>query len=181
MNNVSIKKNKDKEEIDEDIEIPEFATDDIKEKFPSLYEELSGESSKLSTKEVKNLLLEDDFEQIELTNESQPDLDTESLIKVVEKTKPMEKDYLRGFDPQAIDFIRRAKTVEEALEVLHFLEKRNELSSEDCQKLKQQLQESGLESFGEHKEDGYYFEYQRKKHMEEKMKLIGKADFTPSE
>lgn len=172
---MSIKKNKDKNKSDEDIEIPEFATNDIKENFPSLYEEITGEkSSKLSTKKAKELLLEDDFEQIELANDIQPELDSESPIKVVEKTKPMEKDYLRGFDPQAIDFIRRAKTVEEALEVLHFLEKRNEISSEDCQKLTRQLQDSGLASFGERKEDGYYFEFQRKRHLEEKMKLSGK-------
>ncbi len=172
---MSNKKNKDKEEFDKDIEIPEFATDDIKENFPSLYNEISEEEApKLSTKEVKELLFEDDFEEIDLPNEIQSDLINDPPIKVVEKTKPMEKDYLRGFDPQAIDFIRRAKTIEEALEVLNFLEKRNELSSDDCQKLKQQLEDLGLESFGEHKEDGYYFEYQRKKHMEEKMKLIGK-------
>ena len=175
MNIVSIKKNKDKKEFDEDIEIPEFATEEIKESFPSLFEELSGEKApKISTKEVKKLLFEDDLEEIELTKDLQPESDYEPEIRVVEKTKPMEKDYLRGFNPQAIDFIRRAKTIEEALEVLDFLEKRNELSSNDHQKLKQQLEESGLESFGEHKEDGYYFEFQRKKHMEEKMKLIGK-------
>ena len=175
MNNVTFKKNKTKDEPDEDIEIPEFSKDQIKENFPSLYDELSGtEGPKLSTKEVKELFLDKDEDEIVLTDDIQLKNDTEPVINVVEKTKPMEKDYLQGFDPQAIDFIRRAKTIDEAVDVINYLESRKEISSEECQKLKEQLKEAGLDSFGEHKNDGYYFEYQRKKHMEEKMKLIGK-------
>lgn len=170
MNIVSIKKNKENKDVDEDIEIPQFTTDEIKENFPSLYKELSGDtSSKVPTKKVKELLLDDSSEKIELTNEISTD-ESESEIT----SKPMEKDYLQGFDPQAVDFIRRAKTKEDALEILSYLEKRGELAPGDCQRLKQQLQEEGLESFGEHKHDGYYFDYQQKKHLEEKMKLSGK-------
>ena len=175
MNNVTFKKNKAKDKPDDDIEIPELNTQDIKKNFPSLYKELSGSSSQnISTKEVKEILLDKNEDDIELTNDIQLEKDSDPVINVVEKTKPMEKDYLQGFDPQAIDFIRRAKTIDEAVEVLNYLESRQEISQEECQKLKDQLKESGLDSFGEHKQDGYYFEYQRKKHMEEKMKLIGK-------
>lgn len=173
---MSLKKKKNKDESDEDIEIPEYNNNEIKENFPSLYNELSGDSSaKLSSSDMKNLLENEDFDdELHLVNDQTLENDEESAVKVVTKTKPMEKDYLQGFDPQAIDFIRRAKTTEEAFEVLAFLERRGELSEEDCKNLKQQLQEQGLESFGEHKADGYYFEYQRKKHLEEKMKLSGK-------
>ena len=176
MNIVSFKKNKENKNTDEDIEIPQFATDEIKENFPSLYKELSGDSStKLPSKKVKELLLDESEDDIKLSNEfltEDSESETESNPEIV--SKPMEKDYLQGFDPQAIDFIRRAKTKEDALEILNFLESRGELTVDNCQKLKQQLEEEGLESFGEHKHDGYYFEFQRKKHMEEKMKLIGK-------
>ena len=172
---VSFKKKKTNE-IDEDIDIPEYTPGRIKENFPSLYNELSGDSSaKLSSSDVKELLdTEENDEAINLLDDRNPNEESEPQIKVVTKTKPMEKDYLQGFDPQAIDFIRRAKTEEEALEVLTFLENRGELSADDCQNLKQQLQEQGLESFGDHKPDGYYFEFQQKKHLEEKMKLGGK-------
>ena len=176
MNIVSFKKNKENKNTDEDIEIPQFTTDEIKENFPSLYKELSGDSSSnVPTKKVKELLLDDSSDDIKLSNEiltEDSDSESESDSEIV--SKPMEKDYLQGFDPKAVDFIRRAKTNEEAIEVLDYLEKRGEISMEDCKNLMIQLEKHGLESFGEHKEDGFYFEYQRKKHMEEKMKLSGK-------
>lgn len=173
---MSLKKKKNKDEFNEDIEIPEYTNNEIKENFPSLYNELAGDSSvNISGSDMKKILDKEELdEEINLLDERTADQESEPAVKVVTKDKPMEKDYLRGFDPQAIDFIRRAKTKEQALEVLEFLENRGELSEENCQKIKAQLHEEGLESFGEHKPDGYYFDYQRKKHLEEKMKLSGK-------
>ena len=177
MNNVSNKKPKSKKPVEDDIEIPQFNSVDIKENFPSLYKELSGDtSSNLSTKEVKDLFFNQSDKTGDLSNDQQSsEIELEVEAKEDEGiTKLNEKDYLQGFDPKAVDFIRRAKTNEEAIEVLDYLEKRGELSLDDCQNLKIQLEKHGLESFGEHKEDGFYFEFQRKKHMEEKMKLSGK-------
>lgn len=65
-------------------------------------------------------------------------------------------DIWRGYEPNVIDFIRRANTVEEAMEVIEFLEKRGEISKEYAEKLRKQLREKGLSSFGPHKEPGYY-------------------------
>ncbi|HDJ95052.1 MAG TPA: DUF2095 domain-containing protein [Acidilobales archaeon] len=66
------------------------------------------------------------------------------------------KDPWRGYDPNVYDFIRRADTVEQALEVVDFLEKRGELSHEEAEKIRKQLREKGLQSFGPKKEFGYY-------------------------
>ena len=66
------------------------------------------------------------------------------------------KDPWRGYDPNVYDFIRRADTVEQALEVVDFLEKRGELSHEEAGKIRKQLREKGLQSFGPKKEFGYY-------------------------
>ncbi|MHA1594696.1 MAG: DUF2095 family protein [Candidatus Baldrarchaeia archaeon] len=63
-------------------------------------------------------------------------------------------DELRN--PDVISFIRRAKSVDEALEVIDFLEKRGEISKEYADRLRKQLREKGLESFGPRKEPGYY-------------------------
>jgi len=72
----------------------------------------------------------------------------------VERVKS--RDLWRGYEPNVIDFIRRANTVEEAMEVIDFLEKRGEISKEYAEKLRKQLLEKGLASFGPHKEPGYY-------------------------
>lgn len=66
------------------------------------------------------------------------------------------RDPWRGYDPNIYDFIRRADTVEQALEVIEFLEKQGEISKEEANKIRKQLKEKGLESFGPKKEFGYY-------------------------
>ena len=172
MKILAFKKDKDKEITEEDIELSKFSDVDIKENFPALFKELTNEkTTTFSAGDAKDLLTE---EELAIDEEKNLEIELESETEIKTTTKPMEKDYLRGFDPQAIDFVRRAKTNEEALEVLNFLEQKGELSTEQCENLKQQLAEKGLASFGEHKEDGYYFEYQRKRHLEEKMRLSAK-------
>lgn len=59
-------------------------------------------------------------------------------------------------DPSAIDFIRRCSTNEEAYEIIDFLLKRNEISLEEFQSLKDQIKNQGLSSFGSQKKKGYY-------------------------
>ena len=68
-----------------------------------------------------------------------------------------EKDFLEGFEPTAVDFIRRAKTKTEALEVIEYLEKRKEINEQEANDLRKKLENQGLESFGEHKKHGYYW------------------------
>ena len=50
-------------------------------------------------------------------------------------------------NPDVISFIRRARTEEEALEIINFCEHRK------------QLKEKGLRSFGPYKPPGYYFKF----------------------
>ena len=59
-------------------------------------------------------------------------------------------------DPGAIDFIRRCSTKEEAYEIIDFLLKRNEISLEEFQILKDRIENQGLSSFGSQKKEGYY-------------------------
>lgn len=68
---------------------------------------------------------------------------------------------LRGYIPDIVDFIRRCDNIEEAKEIINFLEKHCEISQEYAIKLRTQLLEKGLRSFGSKKEEGYYFK-QRK-------------------
>ncbi len=66
-----------------------------------------------------------------------------------------EFDELRN--PDVISFIRRCRTVEEAEEVISFMERRGEISKGYAEQLRRQLREKGLRSFGEYKPPGYYF------------------------
>jgi len=74
------------------------------------------------------------------------------------RSEPVEegRETLPGYAPDAVDFIRRCETMEQALEIISFLEKRGELSFEHAVRLRAQLRLRGLRSFGSKKEPGYY-------------------------
>jgi len=61
-----------------------------------------------------------------------------------------------GYVPDAIDFIRRCDNEKQAEEIIDFLEKRNEINSAYARRLKRQLREKGVRSFGPKKQDDYY-------------------------
>ena len=70
-----------------------------------------------------------------------------------------EKDVSKKFadyTPDVIDFLRRCDKVEQAEEVICYLEKRREISSEYATKLRKQLKTKGVRSFGSKKEADYY-------------------------
>jgi hypothetical protein len=61
-----------------------------------------------------------------------------------------------GYTPDVIDFIRRCYKAEDAEDIICYLEKRREISSEYAKKLRKQLKTKGVRSFGPKKEDDYY-------------------------
>lgn len=61
--------------------------------------------------------------------------------------------------PDVIDFIRRCDTEEQAEEVINFMEKRGEIEKQYAKKLRRQLKEKGVRSFGSKKEENYYFKH----------------------
>lgn len=64
--------------------------------------------------------------------------------------------YMHGYVPSAVDFIRRCETDEQALEIIDYLEKRGEIEPEYAKRLRSQLAEHGLRSFGKRKRPGCY-------------------------
>ena len=76
-------------------------------------------------------------------------------MRTVDEKAASEK--LRGYSPGVMDFLRRCNDVDEAEKVIEFLEKRDEVSDEEANKLRAQLREKGLRSFGPKKEHGHYF------------------------
>ena len=60
------------------------------------------------------------------------------------------------YTPDVIDFLRRCDKVEQAEEVICYLEKKREISSEYARKIRKQLKKKGVRSFGAKKEADYY-------------------------
>jgi hypothetical protein len=58
--------------------------------------------------------------------------------------------------PDVIDFIRRCDTNEQAEEIIGYMEKRGEIDKKYAHKLRKQLKEKGVRSFGTKKEQDYY-------------------------
>lgn len=63
---------------------------------------------------------------------------------------------LQGYEPTAVDFIRRCENDEQALEIINFLERNGEIEPTYAQQLRIQLVERGLRSFGRQRKPGCY-------------------------
>ncbi|MCS7142705.1 MAG: DUF2095 domain-containing protein [Aigarchaeota archaeon] len=73
-----------------------------------------------------------------------------------ERRGPIEAEELRGYVPRAEDYLRRCSNDSEALEVIDYLTRSGEITLDESEKLKHQLSEKGLRSFGTYKEENYY-------------------------
>lgn len=97
--------------------------------FPNLAKEMDGEQQKVAISSVR------------------------SDVKAAEKASSRK---FVNYMPDVVDFIRRCDTEQQAEEIIGYLEKRKEISSSYAQRLRRQLKEEGVRSFGPKKEDGYY-------------------------
>jgi len=70
-----------------------------------------------------------------------------------------ERAYAKRFDnyiPDAVDYIRRCDSEKQAEEIVDYLERRSEITSEYAHRLRKQLKAKGVRSFGPKKQDDYY-------------------------
>ena len=79
-----------------------------------------------------------------------------SVRSDIESGEKIASERFRGYTPDVIDFLRRCDNEEQANEIIDYLEKRKEISEEYASRLRKQLREKGIRSFGTKKEDGYY-------------------------
>ncbi|MHA1198359.1 MAG: DUF2095 family protein [Candidatus Heimdallarchaeaceae archaeon] len=61
-----------------------------------------------------------------------------------------------AYTPGVIDYICRCSTVDEAMEIITYMQLKGDISENHADQLRKQLQEKGLEFFGEHRAPGYY-------------------------
>ncbi len=78
----------------------------------------------------------------------------EDLELVIERLPP---DPWRGYVPTVEDYLRRCNTIDEAMEVLDYLEKHGKITSEEAEYYRGLIREKGLEAVGPHKEGDYYY------------------------
>jgi hypothetical protein len=97
-----------------------------------------------------------------LTREMQSD-ETKVPVKSIRtdpKTgeKAANRERFVNYVPDVIDFLRRCETEEQAEEIIAYMEKRCEINEEYAQKLRVQLKQKGVRSFGPKKEENYYLQ-----------------------
>jgi hypothetical protein len=104
----------------------------LKRMFPSLARELGSDENKVTVNSVR----------------------TDN--QVAERSAYEKFDH---YTPDVIDFIRRCDTEQQAEEIVAYLEKKGELDKQHAERLRRQLKEKGVRSFGSKKEDGYYLKH----------------------
>ncbi len=61
-----------------------------------------------------------------------------------------------GYEPTVIDFIRRCVTEDQAVEIINFLEGKGDIGKGHAKRLRVQVAQHGLGSFGKKREPGCY-------------------------
>ena len=87
------------------------------------------------------------------------EIEESNFIKIKVEGKPRDergRDRFKGYNPGVIDFLNRCSTEEEGMEIIRYLEKRGEISSDYALRLRIQLLKYGIRSFGPKREWGYY-------------------------
>lgn len=62
-----------------------------------------------------------------------------------------------GYDPSVLDFLARCDTEKQAQEIIDYLEKRGEITSDQADSLRRRLKTKGVRSFGEKRNPGHYY------------------------
>jgi hypothetical protein len=120
----------------------------LKKMFPHLYEELEDGEVKIPINAVRKNPWE-----AEAAVEGEECTEEEEEVTSCTETP----DKLRHFNPQAIDFLRRCDTQAQADEIITYLEKKGEITTQYASELRCQLKRDGVRSFGPKKEEYHYF------------------------
>jgi hypothetical protein len=94
-----------------------------------------------------------------LAEEMETDENRFKISSVRSDVSVAERASAKRFDnyvPDAVDYIRRCDSEKQAEEIVDFLERRREITSEYAHKLRKQLKTKGVRSFGPKKQDDYY-------------------------
>jgi len=110
----------------------EFDKEAFKKKFPNLAKELESDENKVSVNSVRT---------------------------DVQTGEGAASERFVHYTPDVIDFIRRCDTEEQAEEIIAYMEKRGEIEKQYAERLRKQLKDKGVRSFGPKKEENYYLKH----------------------
>lgn len=88
--------------------------------------------------------------------ENQMSTSVESVSQDSKQADKIASKNFSGYNPDIIDFIRRCETEDEALEIIKYMEKKQEISKKYATNLSKELKTKGVRSFGPKKETDYY-------------------------
>ncbi|MDR0471366.1 MAG: DUF2095 family protein [Nitrososphaerota archaeon] len=126
---------------------------DLRKMFPNLYRELEGGENQVPIEGVCEAAEAAEREACECGETHQHH--HQEIEKSPQRT--LVPDKLRAFNPEAVDFLRRCDTVEQAEEIISYLQQKGEITQEYAEELRSQLRRDGVRSFGSKKEENYYF------------------------
>lgn len=109
--------------------------EELREQFPSLYSELTEKSMSIGIDKV----------------------DKDLITSTLREDDQQDQDPFSRYDPDVFDFLSKAKTDKEGLEVIDFLKKQNQISSNTAKELKDKIMNNGIRSFGPLRSVNYYF------------------------
>ena len=110
-------------------------TEDMEKQFPHLHAEITGKAMNLDIDRV-----EGDFSP-----------------SVQEKDQDDSVDPFRDFIPSVSDYLCRARTEKDAIEIITFSLKQGHLSKEEADQLLTKLEKEGVRAFGPVRTEGHYF------------------------
>lgn len=136
-----------------------MATDkeSIKKMFPNLYKELEEGEAKVSIDAVRKNGQDEENEDSEGSATDAEIAEVEGDLEASEPKSKCTPDKLRHFNPSAVDFIRRCDTEVQAEEIIAYLQKKGEITTQCANELRRQLNRDGVRSFGTKKEENHYF------------------------
>jgi hypothetical protein len=110
----------------------EFNKGSLKKMFPNLANELESEENRVDIRSVRT--------------------DTGTGENAV-------SERFAHYAPDVIDFVRRCDNEKQAKEIIAYLEKRGGIKRQYAERLRKQLEEKGVRSFGPKKEADYYLKH----------------------
>jgi hypothetical protein len=129
---------------------PPLSLEELEEQFPVLAGEMKNSKDQMIPLRTEN---PDDLLSVKVSSEK---------VSPAAKSSPKKEEIqheeytLSGFIPKAEDYIQRCSTVEQAEEIISFMEKQEELDKEQAEVLRNKLKTEGISSFGTEKTSGHY-------------------------
>ncbi|MFX1516734.1 MAG: DUF2095 family protein [Promethearchaeota archaeon] len=109
-----------------------ISIDEIRTKFPTIYAELTNKKMSMRIDEVEE---ETSFHSSQEGKISDP---------------------FTNYEPTIFDFLARARTNEEGLEIINFMEKQGQITAETAKELNKKIKTLGIRCFGPERPADYY-------------------------